>query len=221
MMAKALIVIGLIPCVLSFLVAHFFGVRNLRKGVNLAINGEDLARALLKRIDVEVKVTRSWWIAKNPLVKSVYHINESLASSHGLIQLATVAHQCGLVHLELIHERSVHMHYRTLRFASIFPLFVTIGMVFARFVGRVNSMMCVAVILVALGFTCATCLLNLAVQREATRRALREIDEQSPIKRFKELELLERAIAGVAYLNILPVILRPFVMPSLKSGPPE
>ena len=208
---KLLLIIGLFPFVVSFIVAQFFGVRRFSLLADSKKTALEVAELILEMEGVTVVLRRSWWFGANPLKGKEFSLSKEHASSQDIRKVATVAHTAGMAVLQLAHEKSVLMRYKSIRFASVMPLFAIIAAILARVVGKVGTSMCLGLVSLSLGLACVASLINLATEREAARRAIHILESKGFFKKLSEQEMFEEALYGIAYVNALPKIFHKFV----------
>lgn len=207
-MNKILLVVGIIPFIIAYFVAQFFGAKRLLKKKNLPKKGGEVAQAMLPFLEV---LPKNMWIGNHPVKKTKMFVPKTLVASSHLNDVAKVVHLCGLVLLQEVHEKSVKLRYRTLKFTTVFPLFVVIILGFALLVKRVSPMLALACISMSLGLVSVTLLMNLAIEREAAKRGIEKCKEMQIFQKYIEIEELEVAVMGVAYLHALPLFMHRFV----------
>ena len=216
MVGKLLLLAGLVPFVISFAVAQFLGARRLSRTQQTRQSAVEMVQAVLASSGITVKQHRSWWFGSNPLKEKEFSLSAEVAESKDVKTVAAAVQAAGLALLQGVHEKSVLVRYKSVRFAAVFPLFVLIAAVLGRVVGRVNTSMCLGVISISLGLACLACLLTLATEREAANRAAKTLEKEGFFKRMSEQEAFEEALYGVVYLQALPRFFQKFALASIK-----
>lgn len=209
-MIKIILLIGFIPFIVSFFIAQYFGARKLIFNPSLSPNGKDTAKKLLPSFTIQQQ--KNWWELNQAQSNKQLKLNSKRASSHQLIDLAYTVHLCGLTLLSEAHEKSVQMRYKTMRFATVFPVFFALIIVFALLSAKIPPVTALCAIACALGLACATLIFNLTIEIEAAKRGFAQCKTSNLLPKVEQLKALETAVMGIAYLHALPPFLHRLVL---------
>ena len=210
-MFKILIFVGLVPCVITILVATLFGSRRVASKLEVGFTGRQLAKMILKGKNIEIKEKASWWSGLNPFDGDSLKISKAMLEQKTLYNSVQVIHRCGLALLQEVHEGSVNKYYHTMRFVSIVPIFMIVASVLGKVIGRYSFGVCLTVAVWGIALACLACVFNFMTSREAVKRALHELDKKNAFKRMSDQEQVENAAFGFVYMQIAPPLMGPLV----------
>lgn len=205
-MGKLLLLSGLIPVFLSFLVRKLLYERVVKNEgeESVALSGEEFARAVLKKakadsIDLTVKKLSFTKLGPNHLTLSP---DQAFSTQAG--QVAEAGLLAGMVLLARQQEKVVGWRTWALKFSWAMPSFTTVVMAFAMVIGKLSVSLSLGVVAAVLGLSTLLLWLTLPVERAAAGLVAEMLEDSALVPRRSESERLASLVRAMPWRKIIP-----------------
>ncbi|MFT6182305.1 MAG: hypothetical protein ACJAQT_004850 [Akkermansiaceae bacterium] len=206
MIAKFLLLLGLIPVLGSFIARKLLSDGTVRKTGDdeVSLTGAELVERVLKKGkagDVELQVKLRPFVVLSPqrLV-----LPPGLAKSRRARDVAEAGLLAGMVLMARRQEKVVGWRTWALKFGSALPAFTIIVMAFAMVIGRLSPSLSLAIIVGSLGLTTILLWLTLPVERAAAKAVAEMLEETALVARRSEGQKLGNLVRAMAWRRIIP-----------------
>lgn len=205
---KILFLTGLIPVFIVVLVAKIFGRNISEVGKSLACTGESLALSIFKNRELKVSLQKRVLWSSNPVKKQELVLEEKLAKSQTIGDLAAVLYQCGFALLWLSDKKIASNYFKAKRAAAILPVLTIVGAVLLKVANRVSFNVTVLIAISGIALASLFCLLNLIAGLRAAQAVAIELERGNLIKSYNNRELLNSQVRVLAFRDVLPSMLK-------------
>lgn len=204
--AKFLLLSGLVPVIISFLARKVMSDGPLRKLGNdeVSLTGRELVAKILakggaKGVEVIEKKRPFLVVGPERLV-----LPPVLAESRKAREVAEAGLLAGLVLMARRQEKVVKWRAWAAKFGAAFPAFTMIAMAFALVVGRLGATWVVGIVAASLGLTTLLLWLTLPVERTAATVVADMVEESTVVPRRSEGERLANLVRALGWRRIVP-----------------
>ena len=204
----------MLPIIAAFAIAHFLGIRSIRKAGELSMDlGELLDK--LKASDtgdmIHFNYPKMQW-AGTPVTKNGEAlINLKLKDSRKTSEVAKELSKIGLALVHRTHAPMVKWRISVIRAGYYLPPFVALITVFGALAGRLPIMWAFTVFATVVGGCCVMLWLSRAVAVEAAEAIIFIIEKKHILPRLREEEDLVEAIRAWVWVSLIPGIVLPLM----------
>lgn len=211
-MWKLLLILSLIPLILAFLLSQFAGFSVLSRKVKLRTAAATAMRKWCSLSDSApelVLVKRRSWIQGVQADKMT--IQQARADGDSATDHAYLWHQLGLALLAREHPASTAWRDKVIKTGYLLPPFVMMIVAMGVMVARIPIFPGIVGLIACMSFCTVMQWFNLAIELEASKRAIHFIEKQRIYKSLAEEEAVVAATRAWSYTQLIPGVMKGFL----------